>query len=99
MTPADRARYARQLMLPSFYHGGQSRLCESVAAVDGDGLAHDVARRYAERAGFARTDPGAIDLATAAPDTLVANDAARQVLAGSRAALAEIRRVVLAQES
>jgi proteasome lid subunit RPN8/RPN11 len=95
LSPEERARYARQLMLPPFADGGQARILSSTAAVAGDSLAHAVACRYARRAGFSGTSAGEVDIDTNAPARIVTVDAARQVLAGSRAALAAIRARVL----
>ena len=104
MTPEQAARYARQRMLPEIGDDGQRRIFESSAAVDGSApsngrapegtalLAHRVARRYAERAGFLRIVPGAIQPAP----VLVRHDGPRAVLAGALAALAAMRASVRA---
>jgi hypothetical protein len=85
------ARYARQIMLAEVGAAGQARICAASAAVAGDGLAHAVAERYARRAGFAAVAPGGIDVDALAPRAIASVEAARQVLAGSRAALAAFR--------
>jgi hypothetical protein len=86
------ARFGRQILLPGMGAEGQERLGRALAAVDGEGLEHEVARRYAERAGACVVE-GPIDLEALAPVTLVNHPAARAVLAGSRAALAVMRAV------
>lgn len=84
------ARFGRQILLPGMGEAGQARLTRAVAEVDGAGLAHEVARAYATRAG-AIVAPGPIDREALAPAEIVAHDAPRAVLAGSRAALAVMR--------
>jgi hypothetical protein len=64
--------------------------------VGGPSLAHELAGLYARGAGFAAIVPGAIDVEALAPEAIVATPAARALLAGSRAALAEIRRAAFA---
>ncbi|APR81366.1 Hypothetical protein A7982_06713 [Minicystis rosea] len=91
-------RFLRQVLLPEIGEAGQRRLSASVAAVGGDGLAHEVAARYAEGAGFASIAPGPVDVEALAPAAIVKNAEARAVLAGSRAALAEMRRALRAKE-
>ena len=78
-------------MLPEIGESGQARIAGASAHVGGDGLAHEIAARYAEGAGFASVGEGAIDVDALAPPSLVTSPAAREVLAGSRAALAQIR--------
>jgi hypothetical protein len=73
---------------------GQSRLEAATAALDGDGLAHAIAREYAARAGVGTIVAGAFDESRLAP-SFVENSAARSVVAGSRAALAAMRAVLL----
>lgn len=85
MTPEQAARYARQWMLPEIGAEGQRRILAAHAAVGGEGLAHEVARRYAERAGFCGILPGEI-----APGSL-RHRGPRAVFAGARAALAAMR--------
>jgi hypothetical protein len=87
------ARYLRQVILPEVGEAGQRRLSAASAAVAGDGLAHEVAARYAAAAGFGAVTPGAVDVDALAPAALVTTGPAREVLAGSRAALAELLRV------
>jgi len=89
----DRARHLRQILVAEIGEPGQARIAAAEARVTGDGLAHEVAARFAEGAGFARVVPGEVDKAKLAPD-FVTLPAARAVLAGSRAALAEIRRAL-----
>jgi hypothetical protein len=86
------ARFVRQVLLPEIGEAGQRRIEASSAAVGGDGLAHEVASRYAVGAGFGRLGPGSIDVDALAPADLVTDPRAREILAGARAALAEMRR-------
>jgi hypothetical protein len=89
------ARFLRQVLLPEIGEAGQRRLAASSAAVAGAGLAAEVASRYALGAGFGGVGEGAIDVEALAPATLVSSgQAAREVLAGARAALAEMRRAL-----
>jgi hypothetical protein len=88
------ARFLRQVILPEIGAAGQRRIEAARASVGGDGLAHEVASRYARGAGFAAVSPGAIDVDALAPASIAADPAARAVLAGSRAALAEMRRAL-----
>lgn len=88
------ARFVRQVLLPEIGEAGQRRIEAASARVAGDGLAHEVASRYALGAGFAAAVPGAVDVEALAPADLVQEPHARQVLAGARAALAELRRVL-----
>lgn len=87
------ARFVRQVLLPEIGEAGQRRLGSASAAVGGEGLAHEVATRYALGAGFAEIVPGALDVDALAPAAIVSDPSARQVLAGARAALAEMRSV------
>jgi hypothetical protein len=88
------ARFVRQILLPEIGEPGQRRIEAAFAAVAGEGLAHEVASRYAEGAGFAGVRPGSIDVDALAPAEIVAHPSARHVLAGARAALAEMRRAL-----
>ncbi|MFT3776160.1 MAG: hypothetical protein QM820_63260 [Minicystis sp.] len=87
-------RFLRQVLLPEIGEAGQRRLGASEAAVGGEGIAHEVAARYAEGAGFAAIVAGPVDVEALAPQAIVRTTAAREVLAGSRAALAEMRRAL-----
>jgi hypothetical protein len=84
------SRYFRQVLLLEIGESGQARLAAAEAAVGGIGLAHDVATRYAEGAGFGRVVDGAIDGEKLVPGFLELG-AARAVLAGSRATLSALR--------
>jgi adenylyltransferase/sulfurtransferase len=84
-------RFVRQLLLPEIGASGQARLAAREAAVGGDGLAHEVASRYATGAGFGGVAAGPIDVGDLAPADLVESAAAREVLAGARAALRAMR--------
>jgi hypothetical protein len=88
------ARFVRQVLLPEVGEGGQRRIEAASAAVAGEGLAHEVASRYALGAGFAGVVPGPIDVDALAPAELLADKNAREILAGARAALAEMRRAL-----
>jgi hypothetical protein len=88
------ARFVRQVLLPEVGEGGQRRIEAASAAVAGEGLAHEVASRYALGAGFGRLEPGSIDVETLAPAELVSVAPAREILAGARSALAEMRRAL-----
>lgn len=89
----DRARHLRQILVAEIGEAGQARIAAAEARVLGEGLAHEVAARFADGAGFARLVPGTIDEAELAP-SFVTLPAVRAVLAGSRAALGEIRRAL-----
>jgi hypothetical protein len=88
------ARHLRQILLPEIGLGGQLRIDRAIASVGGEGLAHEIATRYAEGAGFSRVAPGPFDEAALAPAAIVSTPEARAVLAGARAALGEIRRAI-----
>ena len=92
-------RFVRQVLLPEIGTEGQARIGQATAAVSGISPAHQIASLYAEAAGFGATAPGSIDLDALAPLPLVSTPAAREVLAGSRAALAAIRRAARAEEA
>ena len=85
------ARFVRQVMLSEIGVAGQAAIEASDAAVGGPGLAHEVASLYAQAAGFASVSEGPIDVAMLAPQTIVTQEAPREVLAGARAALAAMR--------
>jgi hypothetical protein len=87
----DFARYGRQILLAEVGREGQGRVMVAVAAVGGETLAHRVAVRYAERTGFAGIERASIDLDVLAPDALLEWPAAREVLAGARAATRAFR--------
>jgi hypothetical protein len=94
LSDVDAARFVRQVLLPEIGASGQARIGAATAPVGGSGAAHDVAARYARGAGFAAVADGPLDRAALAPIDACANDAARDVLAGARAALAAIRAAV-----
>jgi len=87
----DGERFVRQVLLSEIGVEGQARLGAVVAGVAGEGLAHDVAARYALAAGMDGVSPGAIELDHWAPTSVCEHEAARAVLAGARAALAALR--------
>ena len=80
-------RYLRQVMLPQIGVAGQRRVGAAVARVGAAGAAGEIASRYALAAGFARVEPGEVDVGALAPRDVATDEAARAVLAGSRAAL------------
>lgn len=88
------ARFVRQVLLPEIGEAGQRRIEASSARVAGDGLAHEIAALYAAGAGFGAVTAGAVDVALLAPPDVVASASAREVLAGARAALSEMRRAL-----
>lgn len=96
LTPmTSAARYVRQILLPEIGSSGQARIEGASAAVGGkDSLSHEVAELYARAAGFREVMPGPIDVSELAPLEDVRSPAAREVLAGARAALAAIREAV-----
>jgi hypothetical protein len=101
----EAVRFLRHFLVAEIGRAGQARIAASVARVgrdpraggeiqgrkSQDALAHEMAERYAERAGFATIAPGSIDIEKLAPLDVVRTAAARAVLAGSRASLAAIR--------
>lgn len=88
------ARFVRQVLLPEIGIEGQARIGQAIAAVGGPSPAHEIASLYAAGAGFASVATGTIAVDALAPAAIVASPAAREVLAGSRAALAAIRHAV-----
>lgn len=88
------ARFVRQVLLPEIGEAGQRRIEAASAAVAGEGLAHEVAARYALGAGFGGVTRGPVDVEALAPAELLSSGPAREVLAGARAALAEMRRAL-----
>lgn len=88
------ARFVRQMLLPEIGIEGQARIGQATAAVGGASPAHEIASLYAAGAGFASIAAGPIDVDALAPRAIVSSPAAREVLAGSRAALAALRRAV-----
>jgi len=82
------------MLLVEIGEEGQKRLGAAVAAVSGEGLRHEVATAYAERAGMGTVAPGAIDESSLAPSFLE-HAAPRAVVAGSRAALSSLRSALL----
>lgn len=91
MDALDAERFVRQILLPEIGPSGQALIHRSAAAVAGDGLAAEVAIRYARTAGFGAVTDGALDLDALAPRAVCAFGESRAVVAGARAALAEIR--------
>jgi hypothetical protein len=93
---ADARRFVRQMLLAEIGEAGQERIARAVAHVgakagEARSLAHEVAVAYASAAGFGAMDEGPIDVLALAPAALVKEPAAREVLAGARAALAAVR--------
>ena len=92
--------YVRQVLVPGIGPEGQARIERarvSIGAPAGEDDGHEqtlmfeVAREYAERAGFAEVTVGLIDRDGLAPIEIVSTDAAREVVAASRAVVAAIR--------
>jgi hypothetical protein len=83
----DAERFVRQAMVAEIGEAGQRSIAASAAPVLGATLAHQVARTYAERAGFEALAPGPAELDPGAPPEWVADPSARSVLAGARAAV------------
>lgn len=94
MNFTDRSRYARQMLVAEVGDAGQERLAKATFALDGEGLDHAIACAYARRAGVGAIVEGPLDQAVLAPP-FVATPAIRSVVAGSRAALAAMRAVLL----
>jgi hypothetical protein len=78
------------MLLAEIGEEGQRRLGHAVAAVAGDGLAHQIATTYVHRAGVGGVAAGPIDESRWAPSFLE-HPAPRAVVTGSRAALAAMR--------
>jgi hypothetical protein len=106
LSSAQRARYARHLLLPEIGEGGQARLLKSQvgAAADADPGALAVARSYLERAGVRVADDaeGSVEVSLNVPDRAriealagspLLLEAAR-ALAGALAAVETIKSVV-----
>jgi hypothetical protein len=81
------------MLVAEIGEAGQARLAQAVAPLSGDGLAHEIATAYASRAGIGRVVRGAIDERSLVP-AFLEEPAVRSVVAGSRAALAAIRRAL-----
>lgn len=92
------ARFVRQILLPEVGIRGQGRIGASCARVSGPGLASEIAVRYATAAGFGTVSDGALDVGALAPEDMVKTTCAREVLAGARATLLEIRRALQSAE-
>lgn len=88
----DAERFVRQMLVAEIGEAGQIALGSAEARVLGPSLGHEVARRYAQGAGFGGLTEGAID---AAVEVELVDPAAREVLLGSRAALRAILDAVL----
>ena len=92
------SRFQRQILLSEVGEAGQARIVEATAQVlptgVDDAVAHELASTYVLRAGVRTCDAGMIDVEALAPRDVVRAPAARQVVAGSRAALRELRRAV-----
>lgn len=97
LLPEDFARYGRQILLAEIGVEGQRRLKHARAFVGGDGLAHRVAVRYAERAGFSGIEKGSVSIEALAPFPIVSFAAAREVVAGARAALEALRAAAIGE--
>ena len=83
----DAERYLRQILLAEIGESGQRAIAEAPAKLGGSSGAHDVARLYAERAGFRRFEASSGELEPGIDEAAIVTPAAREVLAGVRAAL------------
>jgi hypothetical protein len=90
----DASRYVRQMLVAEIGEAGQARLQAATFPLVGKGLLYEIACAYATRGGVGSLAPGALDEASLVP-AFVENPAARSMVAGSRAALAAMRRVIL----
>jgi hypothetical protein len=82
----DAERFLRQLVLPEIGQAGQRAIGAATARVLGPSGANEVARVYAERAGFEQLAEAPLPLEAGVPGDWVETEAAKEVLAGSRAA-------------
>jgi hypothetical protein len=94
----DAARYLRQILLAEIGAPGQERIGAATAQVKGPTAAHGVAELYARRAGFGSVGDAAATLEPGAADEAVRTPSARDLLAGARLALAEMRRAAGMEE-
>ncbi len=81
------ARYLRQVLVAEIGERGQRAISRATARTAKDGLAGEVAARYAERAGFSEL---ARDTEPPTAPTFVVEPAARAVVEGALSALAAI---------
>ncbi len=93
LSPAAHVRFARQILMAGVGCEGQARVLAATAQVAGEGFAHRLAERYALRAGFASVSSGSFNRDALAPREVVSVEAARDLLAGARAALRAFRAV------
>jgi hypothetical protein len=82
----DAERFLRQLVLPEIGEAGQRAIGAGTAHVLGATGAHEVARVYAQRAGFEKLAEAPAALDAGVPEDWIEAPAAREVLAGARAA-------------
>ncbi len=90
LSPEHAARYVRQIMLREVGTHGQASIAAATARVGGSAIAE----LYALRAGFSDVGPGSPDVDVLGPSDVVRAPAARDLLAGARATLLEVRRVL-----
>ncbi len=90
----DAERFVRQILVAEIGAAGQRALGEARADVGGDGLACEVAERYARRAGFGSIAPAPAAIESGVPADWVMDASAREVLAGARAAARAIAAAV-----
>jgi hypothetical protein len=95
----DAVRYLRQILLAEIGAPGQERIGAATAQVKGPTAAHAVAELYARRAGFGCLADAPATVEPGATDEVVRTPAARDVLAGARMALAEMRRAAGMEEA
>jgi molybdopterin/thiamine biosynthesis adenylyltransferase len=86
----DFSLYLRQILLAEIGEPGQRAILAGRAEVDGPGLAHEVARRYAHAAGFGQVVEAETPIDARLEPVDVVDPAARAVLAGARTALRAI---------
>ncbi len=82
----DAERFVRQILLAEIGEAGQRAIGAATAHVLGPTSAHEVARLYAQRAGFETLAEGPAALEPGVPDDWVEAPAARDMVAGARAA-------------
>lgn len=90
----DAERFVRQILVVEIGEAGQRALGAACADVGGEGVACEVAERYARRAGFGSIGPAPVALDAGVPADWVADESARSALAGARSAVRAIASTV-----
>lgn len=99
LSPTERVRYARHLLLAEIGPEGQARLCAASYRVEGDSSAARVAVDYIERAGVGCAAEGSVgDVALSVPsseavDALAGRPELREAAAALAGALAAVEAV------